>query len=375
MNVSLKAAGFAIASYSGLLGLACGKPDAAVRVADATEIAVLEQSPDIHGRDGGFSTQLWGRSVWVYGDTVLDREDELGRSWLHNSYSFTTDTNAGDGITQFEESYDTVGSPRMLIEPTPEELAFNLEHLITNCSSEPCGARYGAWPVEPVWDEANDRALVFFNLIYAEPGAWNFESVGSGIAEWTAFDTAPQRLDAGAAGEHPELGWGADDPVPDQGPHIIDGFLYGFACPLRGLERPCKLGRAPLETVAQRTSWRWYDGNAWRKDYAKGKVLFRGNVAMTVSFNEYLQKWTVLYAQPFEDRIRMRTAPSLTGPWSKAATLFVGNDGDDERWIYDAVAHPDFEEEGGRILYVTFSREVPGVFGGAELPIVRVELD
>ena len=95
----------------GLLGCRAPGPE----VSSAVEIGTLEQSEMIEGRDGGGSAVAWGRSVWVYGDTVLTVADEQGRNWHHNSYSMTEDLDASDGITGFVEPLDSAGAPQHFI--------------------------------------------------------------------------------------------------------------------------------------------------------------------------------------------------------------------------------------------------------------------
>ncbi len=62
-----------------------------------------------------------------------------------------------------------------------------------DCKEKPCGARYVVWPGNMLFDEANNRVLVFYNLIYAEPGDFNFEGIGSSIAVWNDPDERPVR--------------------------------------------------------------------------------------------------------------------------------------------------------------------------------------
>ena len=76
-----------------------------------------------------------------------------------------------------------------------------------------------------------------------------------------------------------------------------------------------------------------------------------------------------VYSRPFSHRIVARTAPELTGPWS-AQTVLYTVDGDAP---YDAVNHPEYAEDDGRVQYVTYSRPTTGWFG-SEFALIRVEL-
>lgn len=338
-------------------------------VSSAVEIAILEQSDDIEGRDGGSSAHAWGRSIWVYGDTVLTVPDELGRNWHHNSVSMTEDLDASDGITGFVEPLDAVGAPRHLIPPSPAEQAFNDAHYGDDCLEQPCGARYAVWPSEPYFDAQRDRALVFYGLIYAEPGDFNFESVGSSIAIWEDPDSLPVRPVIDPEAEHPDVLFGPGEPGWGVTSTIADDLLYTFACD--GDDGPghkCRIARVGIDAIHDRSAWRVWDGDEWSANMNQAEVLFEGAPIMSLSYNEFLGAWLVVYSSPFESEIVARTAPALSGPWSREGVLYdAGEDAP-----YDALHHPEYEEDGGRVQYITYSRHTTGWFG-TEFPIIRVE--
>jgi hypothetical protein len=341
------------------------------RVASAEEAGVVGQNDVINGRDGGGSALAFGRSIWTYGDTTLTTEDEWGRTWHENSVSMTDDLDASDGIGGFTEPLDSAGVPRHLVPPTDAEYEFNEAHWDDGDCVAPCGARWAAWPGTPVWDAARERALVFYGLIYAEPGDFNFEGVGTSIATWDDVDAPATRPILDPDAEHPDLVWAADEPALGVASAIEDDDLYSFACDQSGLARPCKLARAPLDDVTNARTWTWWNGHDWTADAAGAAALFDGAPIMSLSFDTWLDAWLVVYSPPLEGRVHARTAPALTGPWS-AATLLYDPPGDDAP--YDANHHPEYEEDGGRVLYVTYSRGTGGWFD-TEFPLVRVELE
>jgi hypothetical protein len=353
---------------------ACEDP-ADATVASAEEVFVLEQSDAIQGRDGGGSGVVWdGWSVWAYGDTVLDVPDVEGETWHHNSFSMTEDLDASDGITGFEEPLDAVGAPGYFVAPTPEEADFNAAHRGDACQ-EPCGARWAVWPGEPVFDEARSRALVFYGLIYAEPGDFNFHGVGESIAIWSSLDEAPARPEVTPGAEHPTLLFSEGEPAYGLGATILDDALHSFACGGEGFDSPCTLARVPLDDALERDAWEYWDGDGWSGDLASAEPLFDGAPIMTVSFNAHLDRWTALYSDPGSNDVVLRTAAALTGPWSGELRLFTADRGTDEGWTYDANAHAEYEEDDGRVLYVSFSRPTGEGWFGAELGVVRVELE
>jgi hypothetical protein len=209
--------------------------------------------------------------------------------------------------------------------------------------------------------------VIFYGLIYAEPGDFNFEGVGSSIATWTEFESGPTRpvIDPDAA--HPDLLWSADEPAFVAG--VIDGdHLYGFACEQVGLGRPCTLARAPLDRVQEHDAWEWWDGSAFG-DGAHAE-LFQGAPILSVSFNPWLGAWLAVYSPPFDGVIYGRTAPELTGPWSEAAVLYDPP----ADTPYDANPHPDLETDG-RTLYLTYSRPHGDRWFATEFPWIEVELE
>ena len=352
-----------------LLLLACRPPGPVV--VSAAEQGLVEARPAVQGRDGGTSALAWGRSIWTYGDTVLNVPDVDGTNWHHNSYAITDDLDASDGIGGFTEPLDAAGAPDYLIPPTEAEHTFNMAHLGEDCAEAPCGARWAVWPGEPVWDEARQRALVFYGLIYAEPGAFNFEGRGSSVAIWTDPEGRPQRplIDAGA--EHPDILWGEEDPGWGLGSFIEGDTLYSFSCSSGTWGVPCILGCVDLDHVLELEHWRYRSGQDWTTDRKKATMVVEAAPIFSLSYASALEAFLMIYSPSFDDAIVARTAPELWGPWSEETVLFVAKDQDP----YDAVAHAELAEEEGRVQYITWSRSSGEGWFGTEFPVLRVELE
>ncbi len=340
-------------------------------VVNAEEIGSVESSPAIQGRDGGGSALVFDRVVFAFGDTVLNVPDIEGEQWHHNSFSFTDDRDASDGIGPLSEPLDAAGAPRYFIAPTAEEAAFNQAHRGEHCES-PCGARWAVWPGEPIWDEKRQRALAFYGLIYAEPGDFNFHSVGASLAVWSSFEAEPERPIVNPDAEHPTLVWSEDELAPGVGGQIVGDELWSFACTSDGFLHPCMLMSAPLDRVLEHDAWRYWDGGGWSPSAARAKELFQGAPIMSVEWNAYLESFMVLYSVPLTNDVALRTAPELTGPWSESTQLFSAKRA--EGFTYDAVAHSAFAEDGGRVIYVTYSQPTGETWFSTRFPIVRVEL-
>lgn len=352
----------------------CHAPPAA-HVAEAHELGLLGQSPLIIGRDGGWSSLLWGRAVWAFGDSVVTVADADGSTFHSNSYSATGDLSAADGIGGLAEKLDGLGSPQLLVPPTADEAAFNAAHRGDSCATPPCGARYAAWPGAMVFDPVQGQALISYGLVYAEPGAFNFHGVGQSLALWSDFAATPTRPTGSACPDHPSALFCQDDP-PWTGSIVVDGdFLYGFACEQSGLDFPCRLARAPLGRTTVRDEWRSWDGSEWSAARTRGPVLFGAASVLRVFWNRYVGAWMAVYSAVVSNDVMFRTAPSLTGPWSDRELLFTADHkADDGGWTYDGLVQPDYSEGDGKILYVTYSRPNGKGWFGSEIAVVRVEL-
>jgi len=344
-------------AFIGLVGCGTPKRPPAPVVVSATEVGVLPRNATIRGRDGGPSAVAFGRSVWTYGDTVLEAPDAIGESWHTNSFGIATGPTWSDGFT---EPVDAVGAPRYFIDRSAEEVAWDDAHAAETCASPPCGVRWAIWPSAPLYDSTTDTAWVLYGL-YADT-----QPSGIGVAIWRGLDQSVERQRVGDSW----LLFPSGEPEYANAPTVHDGYLYAFACTGDFYSRPCTLGRVPLAEVATRASWRFYDGASWVADYHQARSLFEGAPIMSVVYAEALASWVLVYTPPFDAHVYARTAPQLEGPWSDAVALFQV-DGDAP---YDANVHAELAEDGGTTQYVTYSRPQGDALFATEHAVWRVVL-
>lgn len=368
--------GVALATLLGLVPAACGSgdgPPPAVQVEAVRPVGLLPRNPEIQGRDGGYSVAAFGKSVFMFGDTVLTVTDQDGSNWHHNSFSIAGDLDASDGIDGFAEPHDPAGAPAYFIAPTAEERAFNLAHMGDPCQEEPCGARWAAWPGAAVADPARGRVLCFYGLVYAEPGDFNFHGVGQGVALWTGLDTAPERPILTPGAEHPTLMFAEDEPGFGVSALVEGDDLYVYGNRLEGATHRLYLARVPLAEALSRDAWRFWDGSGWSAPLADARPVMDAAPMADVSWNEYLGMYQAIYSRPFDRRVVMRTAPAPTGPWSGELLLFEADVPDDVS-VYDALAHRELARDGGRVVYVTHSRPSNRGFLASDFPLVEITL-
>jgi len=81
-------------------------------VANVTDLRTIPTNPDILGRDGGYSAVFQGYSVWLYRDTFLAVPNAKGFTLISDSWSYTKDLNAQNGITGFRSVWILSARPK-----------------------------------------------------------------------------------------------------------------------------------------------------------------------------------------------------------------------------------------------------------------------
>lgn len=349
--------------------LACSSaPD--VEVVAARELGPLETTDAVKARDGGSSVSFGDRTVWLYGDSILSLAGEDGQSWRDNTWSWTTDLDASDGLTGFTEPVDGYGAPEELFPETEEEVAYNADHRGDDCV-EPCGGREVLWPMAAVEDVARDRVLAFYVKIHGEPGAWNFYPRGYGVAVWEDFEAGPTRPEVAPGAEEPTLLFTEEVDAYGGAAVIVDDHLYAYACEGDG-EKPCRVARVELADVLDRGAWTFWDGEGWVADVEHAATLFAGNSQLSVHYNPLLDRFVAVHIDGVSDQVVLRTAEAPEGPWSREAFAFSAEPAAGDGWVYCGYGHAELMGEGGRYEYVSYYRSTGDWTG--EVRVVEVEV-
>src|SRR5580658_8566512 len=346
----------------------------ALSVVQATDLGPIPTNPDILGRDGGYSALFQCYSVWLYGDTFLAQPNYEDRTLLSDTWSFTTDLNAQGGITGFQERLDSVGAPTMILPETPAEQTFNQAHNGNNCQTPPCGDRWALWPSAIVVNPADNSALIFYMVVSAQPGNFNFQGIGTSVATWQSLQQPPQRptLNPPIVADHPDLIFAQNEPEFGSASFISNGTLYAYGC---GYSSGCQLGKVAPASAQNRNAWTFYAGNGnWSSQIGDAMSVFNDANILSISWNNYLQSYLAVYSPPFSQKVVMRTSPSPEGPWSREIVAFVallpaggGN-------VYDALAHAEYDSNGGQTIYVSYTRDTPAAFSSeARLVVVQLQ--
>jgi hypothetical protein len=125
--------------------------------------------------------------------------------------------------------------------------------------------------------------------------------------------------------------------------------------------------------VVDRSAWTFYAGQGtWSASVGDAVSVFSGNDILSVAWNQYLQRYVAVYSAPLSDRVMLRTSTHAEGPWSREVHAFTTLPASGGNTVYDALAHPEYDIDGGRIIYISYSRAT-GAFS-SEVRIVVVEL-
>jgi len=352
--------------------------DAELVIGTVRDIGTVSRHPAILKRDCGFSALFQGQSVWLFGDTLLETPNAENQRMISNSLSCTFDIDAGDNLAGFAPMVDEVGAPAPLLPLTEEEEIFNERHAGVPCEEEPCGTAWHLWPGTIVVDEGKGWAYVFYRKVLVERGSPNFQHMGHSLAVWKDVSDSAERPVFNLLEPYPTLLFGENDKAGFGSAALVldkEVFIYGCELGENPLTKPCKLARVPMADILDRSAWAFYAGNGeWSPEVSRSKEIFDGNDMMSVFFDSYLNRFVAIYSAHLGSTAMIRTAPHPEGPWSEPVELFSVQAPENlNGWVYDFLAHPEFSQDNGRIIYVTYSKKIDQMY--SELRLVAVELE
>jgi hypothetical protein len=163
-----------------------------------------------------------------------------------------------------------------------------------------------------------------------------------------------------------------DDVVLGQGAVIDDAFLYAFGVRTVGLTWPCIVARVRVEQAFERKAWRFWDGREWSADATRAAAVMDAAPMLSVHWNPHLGRWLACYSVPLANRLAMRTASALTGPWSEAVVVHECAPAAKDAWGYAGLAHAELAAENGRVEFLSYYRPTGPLSG--EMRLVEVRL-
>jgi hypothetical protein len=309
----------------------------------------LENRVGVTGADGATSLLLpSGDSLWMFGDTVEGpfksiRELEL-TGLRSNTAAVVPKQDVSEGIKEFSFLADDSGRrPRQIVPFAGDENP----------------AVHRVWPIHGV--TVGGDIFLFYHRITLLKGVdvfANFQLDGMGIARGELGKFNFTRL---IAPDGSREFWKGKEPTFGVFAQLDDEHLYLWGSLTTGMF----LARTRPNAVDKLSSYEYLVEapdlknpervTRWSKTFRATAMLFDSVPnEMSASFNAYLQKYVAFHSLHRENKIVMRTAERITGPWSEAHVAYRPEKSNDSDLIYAAKEHPELAREGGRILYVTF---------------------
>jgi hypothetical protein len=309
----------------------------------------VENPVGISGHDCASSIQLpSGESLWIFGDTVEGTFESMHDANIRiigsNTAAIVPPQDVSLGISSFRYLTQSNGN-------RPRE--------IVPVSSEENSAKQRIWPIHGACVEG--VVYLFYHRITILEGAdplANFQLNGMGIAKARIGEYQFTRL---AAPDGAFEFWKGDQPGFGVFVELVDNYFYLWGSRMTGMY----LARTRPDTIEQLENYEYLTdspmlsrpGNAprWSKTFDPNAVLFDSVPnEMSAAFNPHLGRFVAVHMWNRENRIVMRTAPRITGPWSKPETVFRPTRNSKKEVFYAAKEHPELARDGGRILYVTY---------------------
>jgi hypothetical protein len=140
-----------------------------------------------------------------------------------------------------------------------------------------------------------------------------------------------------------------------------DGFVYLWGSLMTGMF----LARTRPGSVAELSSYEYLVAAPtpaapnveprWSKSFSPTASLFDSVPnEMSASYNCHLGCYVAIHSFLRENKIVMRTASEITGPWSEPEVVFRPERIGDADLIYAAKEHPELARGDGKTIYLTF---------------------
>lgn len=133
-----------------------------------------------------------------------------------------------------------------------------------------------------------------------------------------------------------------------------EGMIYAFGIP-QGRFGDVRLGRVATEDMLDPTAYTYWNGQNWSAKIGDAAPVVPAPAGeLSVAWSAAHQSWLMMYLDPREKAIVLRSAPDLTGRWSDAQTVAHA---DDYPGLYAPYIVPGLEID--QDFYFTMSRWKP----------------
>ena len=304
------------------------------------------------GADAAYSIPLPdGRDVWIFGDTLYGQQRVVNGTtpqMVRNSIGISTCRHRRWQL-HYVIRKDAQGQPASYFTPQhPNTWYWALDGFVAG---------------RDLW-----VTLLCVRNAPAKTAAMAFETCGTDLAHISSPRPNPQT-------------WKIDYfPLVPNGAHaypsataVVDGHdAYIFALNEKG-SRPLEATRIPLDGLGdpQRNLQYLANDGQWKPGFdpaTAAEVMHKGSPELSIRYHPELKQWVAVMFDPeaFSSKILLRTAPSLTGPWSNGQVIYTVPEMqpttpgyDKNTFCYAAKEHLEFERGDLVFTYVCNTFDVP----------------
>lgn len=298
------------------------------------------------GGDGDISTPFGpSKTLWIFGDTFVGKKEQTSRSgskMIPNSVAIMACEPNGQSTIRYFWKDQYTDQPKPIFESYT--------------------SRYKYWPCAAFMNGNN--LYVPLLKIGPKPDAppndlFNFKGVGMSLAKIsdptaTTPDQWKVELFPWSRVLDPDA-WGCST--------VEGGYLYMF---IKGAKQPATLIRLSLDDVESPEGHMEYyakDGQ-WKTGLtsADAKAVLDGEMGNSVCYHPDLGQWIMVCGPAFiNNKIRLRTASAITGPWSEEQVIYQcpeqtpGSPSfDKDKFCYLGREHIQFYDAKTRTLFLTY---------------------
>lgn len=308
------------------------------------------------GQDGGQSISLGDKYLFVFSDTLITSQLNTYSKKVPAAPYPTPFGNQGiflpncAGVSSKKDlyqalsnlSYYTNGEGFLcpILETTPRERDQQLRF----------------WPEHGIL--INDKVYLYYLGIQTiDPNSiWGFRNLGTGLAILDPGSGDCQRV-------FHQGDWCLWKVLTDDfhfGVQVIGqgDEIYIFASVRDGLLSTARLARVHAAAISDPTTYEYLCAiepePLWSKHITKAYDLGECSSDFSVSYNQYIQKYTMIYIDEYEKRIMLRTADNIWGPYSSPIKIISVPAKKSSELVYLGFEHPIFRKNNGKTIYISY---------------------
>lgn len=309
----------------------------------------LQNKVGVTGADGATSVVLpSGDSLWMFGDTVEGPFKTIRgldlTSLRSNTGALVPRQDTAQGIKDIRFLADESGTrPRQIVPFAANE--------------NPAANR--VWAIHGV--TVGTHVYLFYHRVTLLKGVdvfTNFQLDGMGIARADVGDLHFTRL---TAPDRSSLFWKGNQPTFGVFAVCADDYVYLWGCLATGMY----LARTRPNTLEELASYEYLveapdlkhrtKAPRWSRQFEPTGQLFDSVPnEMSAAYNGHLRRFVAFHSLHRENKIVMRVAERITGPWSEPRLVYRPERATDADLIYAAKEHHELARDNGRVMYVTF---------------------